>query len=394
MNILFLTENIIIPTIGGIERVSHSLAQGLKNRGYNIFSAYIKDINYDVFINEDLFIKNFCWDTNEISLRDFICDNKIDVIISQRQLGLEKIIREAIDNSKLNCRLFSVLHCRPGYEITDKDFITFCYATSKGIRKVKQAIKLGIYPLYKRYLQYTCRKKMEIAWNNSDKIILLSDRFKDLFYRVYNIKKDDNKLTAINNPNSFKEYFEEEQLINKDKIVIVVCRLEERSKRVSIILNIWKNIQETRPKNWKLQIIGTGPDEEVYKHIINSQNITEVEMIGYKQPLEYYKKASIISVTSANEGWCMVITEAMQMGVVPIVMDSFESLTDIIDDKVNGFIIPNNDINAFTKRLLYLMNTPIELNNIAKKSLKKSYTFSIDNIAEKWDNLIMNNNEQ
>lgn len=394
MNILFLTENIIIPTIGGIERVSYSLAQGLKNKGYNIFSVYIKDINYDVFTNKDLFIKNFRWDTNEASLRDFIYENKIDVIISQRQLGLEKTIRGAIKKSRTNCKLFSVLHCRPGYEITDKEFIRFCYSTSKGVKKIKQAIKLAAYPVFREYLQYTCRKKMTIAWENSDKVILLSDKFKDLFYKAYNIKKDNNKLTAINNPNSFEEYLEEEKIKNKDKTVIVVCRLEERSKRVSIILNIWKKIQEIRPKDWKLQIIGTGPDEETYKNIINSQNITGVEMTGYKHPLEYYKKASIISVTSANEGWGMVITEAMQMGTVPIVMKSFESLTDIIDNDINGFIVHNNDTDAFTDKLLYLMNNPIILNKMAKESISKSYNFSINNIIDKWDKLITNNHEQ
>ena len=392
MNILFLTENIIIPTIGGIERVSYSLVQGLKNKGYNIFSAYIKDINYDVFINKDLFIKNFRWNTNEALLRDFIYENKIEVIISQRQLGLEKTIREAINKSKINCSLFSVLHCRPGYEITDKEFIKFCYSTSKGVKKIKQAIKLAVYPLFRGYLQYTCRKKMMIAWKNSDKFILLSDNFKELFYQVYNIKKDNNKLTAINNPNSFEEYLEEEKIKNKDKTVIVVCRLEERSKRVSIILKIWKDIQGIRPKDWKLQIIGTGPEENIYKDMIKSQNITDIEMVGYSNPLKYYKKASLITMTSANEGFPMVLIESMQMGVVPIVMKSFESLADIIDNDVNGFIVPNNDIDAFTDKLLYLMNNPIILNNMAKESISKSYNFSIDNIIDKWDKLITTNN--
>ena len=141
-----------------------------------------------------------------------------------------------------------------------------------------------------------------------------------------------------------------------------------------------------------MQIIGTGPDEETYKNIINSQNITQVEMTGYKHPLEYYKKASIISVTSANEGWGMVITEAMQMGVVPIVMDSFESLTDIIDDNINGYIIPNNDIDIYTRKLLYLMNNPIVINNMAKQSIKKSHNFSINNMVNKWNKLITNDN--
>lgn len=394
MNILFITENIIIPTIGGIERVSYSLAQGLKDKGYAVFSAYIKEISYDKFTNNDLFVKYFHWDLDENSFINIINDNNINIIISQRQLGLEGKIRNAINQSNLKCLLFSVLHCRPGYEITDKEYIKFCYTKSYGLEKLKLGIKKFAYPLYKKYLQKLCIKNMHITWENSDKVILLSEKFKALFCKTYNIKEYDNKLIAINNLNSYEEYISENKIIEKDKTVIVVCRLEERSKRVSTILNIWNDIKNEIPENWKLQIIGTGPDEGLYKSMIQNLNIKNVEMIGYKNPLEYYKKASIITVVSANEGWGMVITEAMQMGVVPIVMDSYESLYDIIDNQINGFIVPNNDTMAFKDRLLYLMNNSSILREISKESIKKSHYFSVGNIVEKWDKLIKESYEK
>jgi len=49
-------------------------------------------------------------------------------------------------------------------------------------------------------------------------------------------------------------------------------------------------------------------------------------------------------MTSRFEGWPMVLMEAMQMGVVPVVYNSFESLSDIVVDGENGYIIPNNDL--------------------------------------------------
>ena len=51
----------------------------------------------------------------------------------------------------------------------------------------------------------------------------------------------------------------------------------------------------------------------------------------------------------------MVLMEAMQMGVVPIAFNSFESVYDIIDDRLNGIIVENNDIDMYVKQLKWLM---------------------------------------
>jgi glycosyltransferase involved in cell wall biosynthesis len=47
-------------------------------------------------------------------------------------------------------------------------------------------------------------------------------------------------------------------------------------------------------------------------------------------------------MTSAYEGWGLTLTEAQQMGVVPIAFDSFGAVYDIIENEYNGLIIPNS----------------------------------------------------
>lgn len=380
MNILFLTENQVHPNIGGIERVTYILAKSFTKKKINVFSCYIKSVeNYD---SSNVFKNIEHWDKTSFSMKNIIIKNNIDFIICQRQLSLEGIIKEAITQSKKKCFLIDVLHCMPGYEITDKEYIRLLYRNSQGISRLKLGIKLISYPIYKRHLQRLSSKNMQIAWNNCDSFILLSNRLKEAFAHAYNISTN-KKLTAINNPLTYSRFANQDDVLKKEKTIVIVCRLEERSKRVSIALKSWKHIS-IHHTDWKLIIIGEGPDESLYKKIAKNYNLKNIYFEGRKEPLKYYETASLLLVTSANEGWGMTLTEAMQKGVVPIAMDSFPSIYDIIDNEENGIIVPNNDINKFILSIEQLISNNSKRESMAYNAIKKSKNFSEDIICRKW----------
>ena len=60
-------------------------------------------------------------------------------------------------------------------------------------------------------------------------------------------------------------------------------------------------------------------------------------------------------MTSAFEGFGMTLVEAQQYGVVPLAMDTYGSLHDIITDGQNGEIIADNDLDEYARRLRVLM---------------------------------------
>ena len=94
-------------------------------------------------------------------------------------------------------------------------------------------------------------------------------------------------------------------------------------------------------------------------------------------------------MTSTAEGWGMVLTEALQMGVPIIAMDSFGALHDIINIH-NGIIVPNNDIN----RMVGAMNTIMTDHALRKKmsmnAIESSRIFIMDNVAQQWIRLFDN----
>ena len=109
---------------------------------------------------------------------------------------------------------------------------------------------------------------------------------------------------------------------------------------------------------------------------------------GRKNPELYYTRASIFLMTSAYEGWPMTIGEALQKGCVPVVMDSFSAVYDMITDGKEGFITPNGHLKSFIGKVRFLMDNPMECARMATNGIKSCKRFTIDNIGQKWVDLL------
>ena len=86
-------------------------------------------------------------------------------------------------------------------------------------------------------------------------------------------------------------------------------------------------------------------------------------------------------MTSAFEGFGMTLVEAQQYGVVPIVMDSYKSLHDIIKNDENGIIIPDNDFESFVNELKNLMNDDKRRRRLAENGSETCKQFSVNTLA-------------
>lgn len=210
-------------------------------------------------------------------------------------------------------------------------------------------------------------------------------------YKQYARIKEINKLIAIPNALSFNQFFNTKELNKKKKQVLVVSRLDETIKRISIAINIWANIEKDPVFNdWQFKIVGYGDAENKYKKLIKDLNLKRISLEGKQEPLPYYKDSSIFMMTSSSEGWGLTLTEAQQMGCVPIAFNSYSSLHDIITDGNDGFIISNNDVSTYTARLKQLMTDEKLRNNMAQNAIKNSHRFELAEIIKQWESLILN----
>ena len=197
---------------------------------------------------------------------------------------------------------------------------------------------------------------------------------------------DANKYIALANPVTVPEIIPKE--IAKKKEIIYVGRIEYNQKRTYRVIDIWKEL-ESKYQDWSLIIIGDGSDKDDLDRRIKKYDLKRVLITGFINPLEYYKHASIMLMTSEYEGFPLVLTESMTYGVVPVVYNSFESVNDIIVNGQNGFLVNKPfSTEAFVQTLHILLDNESKLRLLSANAIEMSKRFGIDNIVKEWYNLI------
>ncbi|MCM0316247.1 MULTISPECIES: glycosyltransferase [Bacteroides] len=367
--------------MGGTSTVVNVLAKDLKQRGYNVYLGYYNDSRYpSTFFQEKIKLTI----SNKKSIEAFCKDNPIDIIYNTQPIGTNwELLKEVFPKAKI----ISAYHNRPLLRYFPlESLMNIYYDSNNWIHKIYTLAKIPLLP----YWRYKSKKKEMKQYKNmekySDKIQLLSPQFIPVFKKILpNISN--NKLIAIENPIVFNTTYPVENISSKQKRIVVVCSTNYQ-KRAYLMIKIWNEIEKDGHfDDWSFDFVGGG---EGFKHITQMAiklKLKRIHFVGYQQPENYYRQGSIFLMTSRFEGWPMVLMEAMQMGVVPIVFNSFESLTDIITDKENGFIIPNNNIKYFVERLKTLIANDDLRNRMAVKTIESCQRFTTEKITNKYISL-------
>lgn len=70
-----------------------------------------------------------------------------------------------------------------------------------------------------------------------------------------------------------------------------------------------------------------------------------------------YAQGSVFVLPSIADGFGMVVPQAMSCGL-PVIVTENVGASDIINDGINGFIIPIRDVNALKEKLVFLYENP------------------------------------
>lgn len=188
------------------------------------------------------------------------------------------------------------------------------------------------------------------------------------------------KFLAIPNPNSF--VFQKEIRMKKKELLYV--GILANNKRVDRIVQIWKRIYKEYP-DWSLKIVGDGDPEYVKYLRKKAVTLHRIYFEGFQNPIKYYQSANIFCMTSNYEGWGMVLTEAMQCGVVPVAFNSFASASDIIENGHNGILVKPFNMSAYEKELRQLMEQPSLLKQMSDNAQHDIKRYSIEAVVDMWE---------
>ena len=242
--------------------------------------------------------------------------------------------------------------------------------------------------------RYACQDQKRIGviykynYINSDFYVLLSETFIPYVKESMGINEL-SKLIAINNPLTFDSIATESVIDTKKNVILVVSRMYEYQKRISLVLKVWEKLSIKEDfKDWTLKIVGVGDDLNEYKEYALLHNLKRISFEGQQSPEQYYRDAKIFLMTSQMEGWGLTLTESLQYGVVPVAFDKCSAFHDIIEDGVNGFLVREGKMSCFINKIENLAKNQRLWKQMSKNALNSAEKFRIDVIIKKWEKII------
>lgn len=384
MNILFAASTPFHPQRGGVGRVTDTLCKELLKRGYQVFylnadwvAEERKKYKYPAPVTI-LPIKNIDDAQCVISYRRYLIENKIDVVINQDALYVD-FYNNVGD---LPIKVISVIHNNPlmNYNYLLNDLLTL--RNSSLLERMKRIVRCLLYFRVKKQLREYIDKRFVNIISSSDKILMLSP------YYVQSLKNFgisvENKFDYVYNPNSFPL---QTSLFKKKKEIIYVGRLDNRSKKVGRLIKVWSKVGKKYP-DWNLTIVGDGPDRNQLEVLKKKYQVGNLTFEGFQSPIEYYKRASIICMTSSFEGFPMVLVEAMQFGCVPIAFDSFEAIHDVIIPEKTGELVKPFKIKDYINKLSNLIDDDTKRTTMSDAASMYVARFDVKTIADRWEYIL------
>ena len=172
------------------------------------------------------------------------------------------------------------------------------------------------------------------------------------------------------------------------KKAIAVGRLEA-PKGFDMLINCWKRVAEQHP-DWHLDIYGEGSCRNDLQLQIEQLHLNDrITLCGRSNNImDVYPEYSLHIMPSRYEGQGITLIEAQACGLPSVVFNFKFGAADIVQNGVNGIIVPQNDCKAFSEALCKMMSSEDMRKKYGENALEVGRQYFKDNVFGKWVELI------
>lgn len=187
--------------------------------------------------------------------------------------------------------------------------------------------------------------------------------------------------TVIYNPLTLKQ---ETPSAGTSKRILTIGRFTPMHKGIDLLIEAF-HLFAQQNKEWHLDIVGEGKEEEAFrKQIAKYQLEDRITIHPFTNHIqEYYSGAQIYVLSSRWEGMPLVLVEAMSHGL-PIISSDLPVSQEIMGDF--GMYFKNGDIEDLAQRMEEA--THIDWQAKSEEAMAIAQRFDIKNIITQWKQLI------
>ncbi len=188
----------------------------------------------------------------------------------------------------------------------------------------------------------------------------------------------------VPNPMNVKDKYISEL---KEHKIIAIGRLETQ-KNFTKLIDIFSRVKPLAP-SWTLHIYGNGTLRKPLQRQIEAMGLEgSIILEGATDNIEEKMRGSAFLVmTSLYEGFGMVLIEAMKNGVPCVSYDCPAGPADIIDNEVNGLLVPNQNEKVMENAILRMIGDYDLRKRLGNAAMQSVDRFDSDLIADIWMNV-------
>lgn len=222
---------------------------------------------------------------------------------------------------------------------------------------------------------------MNLIYYKADGIIVLTKQ-------EYELNKNKYKnLYLINNPVENKE-INSFSIKRNEKQFLAVGRMT-RQKGFDLLLEAWEIVVH-KHNDVQLVLIGEGEERLELEGILDKKKLkNNVIFLNNQDDLSsFYLESRAFLLSSRYEGLPLVLLEAITYGLPIIAFDCEYGPREVVIDKYNGLLCKPDDIFDFSKKILFLIENPDEVEKYSENAFESAKKFAIKNVSKVWEDLL------
>lgn len=168
------------------------------------------------------------------------------------------------------------------------------------------------------------------------------------------------------------------------KKFLAVGRFSRLHKGFDLLIQAFHLFAE-KNKDWTLDIVGEGVEEELYRKMISEYGLQDrITIHPFTDHIQsYYSDAQVYVLSSRWEGFGLVLVEAMAHGL-PVVSSDLPTSKEIMGDF--GLYFENGNIEELAQRLEEA--THLDWQRKSKEALEIAKKFDLNTIIDQWKQII------
>ncbi|UUZ63757.1 glycosyltransferase family 4 protein [Polaromonas sp. P1-6] len=183
--------------------------------------------------------------------------------------------------------------------------------------------------------------------------------------------------------------------LRSDPYILCVARLSDPRKNIGLLLEAYAQLPRHLVNQVRLVLAGSSAPPDSFgsaEQLGMRERVTYVARPSQQALISLYQNSSVFALPSDEEGFGMVLIEAMACGV-PVVSTRSGGPDGIITDGQDGYLVPLDDAAALAERISQLCTDPavnLAMGLMARKTIEQRYAEKVTGQAflDIWDQLL------